>query len=391
MLDHIRSRLHLVPRYRQRLAEPPLETGRPLWVDDPTFNLEYHVRQTALPAPGTEDQLLRAGRPAHLPAARPLQAAVGDVDRRGPRGRRLRADLQDPPRARRRHLRRRPRDGPVRPLPRAAPTSPHPTSRGSRAPSRPAPSWSPAARSGLAQARRSAASAARSARWPRPQSALRGAREARRGRRRGRLGGLNPAPDTPLNVEIGPHRRYARRAQPARRLQAGQERLRRHRQRRRADRRQRRAARLAALARRAHRGPRAARARAGLDRAAATSADTLGNRIAAMRGPLPVYIDDPVARLRVVKAAMDGLKESKQARRRRGARRRAELRAADDPRAGLAAELLHAPVQPDRDQRAGPAVPALRARARDGGRLPDRVPAQEPRAGDRDHVLQRRR
>src|SRR3954452_13390411 len=59
MLDHIRTRLHLVPRYRQRLAQPPLETGRPLWVDDPTFNLEYHVRQTALPAPGAEDQLMR--------------------------------------------------------------------------------------------------------------------------------------------------------------------------------------------------------------------------------------------------------------------------------------------------------------------------------------------
>jgi diacylglycerol O-acyltransferase len=40
---------------------------------------------------------------------------------------------------------------------------------------------------------------------------------------------------------------------------------------------------------------------------------TLGNRIAAMRGPLPVYIADPVARLRTVKVAMDGLKESKQA------------------------------------------------------------------------------
>src|SRR5213592_1238620 len=56
-LDHIRSRLHLVPRYRQKLAVPPLETGRPLWVDDPTFNLEYHVRHTALPAPGSEAQL----------------------------------------------------------------------------------------------------------------------------------------------------------------------------------------------------------------------------------------------------------------------------------------------------------------------------------------------
>src|SRR5206468_9143002 len=40
---------------------------------------------------------------------------------------------------------------------------------------------------------------------------------------------------------------------------------------------------------------------------------TLGNRIAAMRGPLPVYIDDPLTRLRTVKEAMDGLKESKQA------------------------------------------------------------------------------
>src|SRR4051794_28370576 len=58
-LDGIRGRLHLVPRYRQKLAQPPLETGRPLWVDDPTFNLEYHVRQTALPAPGAEDQLMR--------------------------------------------------------------------------------------------------------------------------------------------------------------------------------------------------------------------------------------------------------------------------------------------------------------------------------------------
>ena len=47
--NQIRSRLHLVPRYRQKLAFPPLETGRPLWVDDPNFNLQYHVRHTALP------------------------------------------------------------------------------------------------------------------------------------------------------------------------------------------------------------------------------------------------------------------------------------------------------------------------------------------------------
>jgi diacylglycerol O-acyltransferase / wax synthase len=57
-LAHIESRLHLVPRYRQKLATPPLETGRPLWVDDPSFNLAYHVRHTALPPPGEEDALL---------------------------------------------------------------------------------------------------------------------------------------------------------------------------------------------------------------------------------------------------------------------------------------------------------------------------------------------
>jgi hypothetical protein len=58
-LDSLRVRLHLVPRYRQKLAEAPLQTGRPVWVDDPNFNLEYHVRQTALPPPGSEDQLMR--------------------------------------------------------------------------------------------------------------------------------------------------------------------------------------------------------------------------------------------------------------------------------------------------------------------------------------------
>jgi WS/DGAT/MGAT family acyltransferase len=55
--SHIRSRLHLVPRYRQRLAWAPFETGRPFWVDDPDFNLSYHVRDTALPAPGNDEQL----------------------------------------------------------------------------------------------------------------------------------------------------------------------------------------------------------------------------------------------------------------------------------------------------------------------------------------------
>jgi diacylglycerol O-acyltransferase / wax synthase len=59
LLEQVESRLHLVPRFRQKLAHPPIETGRPFWVDDPTFNLEYHVRHSALPSPGSEEQLRR--------------------------------------------------------------------------------------------------------------------------------------------------------------------------------------------------------------------------------------------------------------------------------------------------------------------------------------------
>ena len=53
---HIASRLHLVPRYRQRLAWVPI-FNRPVWVDDGHFNLHYHVRHAALPHPGTDRQL----------------------------------------------------------------------------------------------------------------------------------------------------------------------------------------------------------------------------------------------------------------------------------------------------------------------------------------------
>jgi len=55
--DHIESRLHLVPRFRQKLRGVPFDQGRPVWVDDPFLNLDYHVRRTALPAPGSEEQL----------------------------------------------------------------------------------------------------------------------------------------------------------------------------------------------------------------------------------------------------------------------------------------------------------------------------------------------
>jgi diacylglycerol O-acyltransferase / wax synthase len=54
----VASRLHLIPRFRKRLMAVPLEQGRPIWVDDQRFDIAYHVRLTALPSPGTREQLL---------------------------------------------------------------------------------------------------------------------------------------------------------------------------------------------------------------------------------------------------------------------------------------------------------------------------------------------
>lgn len=77
-IDRIRacvaSRLHLIPRYRQKLSTLPLQ-GRPVWVDDQHFNIHYHVRHTALPRPGDERQLKRlAARimSQHLDRSKPL-------------------------------------------------------------------------------------------------------------------------------------------------------------------------------------------------------------------------------------------------------------------------------------------------------------------------------
>ena len=53
----IRNRIAYVPRYRQRIREVPLGLSRPVWVDDATFDVAYHVRRSALPNPGTRDQL----------------------------------------------------------------------------------------------------------------------------------------------------------------------------------------------------------------------------------------------------------------------------------------------------------------------------------------------
>jgi diacylglycerol O-acyltransferase len=54
----VEARLPLVPRYRQRVVEVPGRLADPVWADDPDFDVNYHVRQSALPRPGTEAQLL---------------------------------------------------------------------------------------------------------------------------------------------------------------------------------------------------------------------------------------------------------------------------------------------------------------------------------------------
>ncbi len=58
-LAAIRRRLPLVPIYRRKLRKVPFNLGPPVWVDDPNFDLRYHVRQTALPSPGGDQQLRR--------------------------------------------------------------------------------------------------------------------------------------------------------------------------------------------------------------------------------------------------------------------------------------------------------------------------------------------
>ncbi|MGK8525477.1 WS/DGAT/MGAT family O-acyltransferase [Nocardia asteroides] len=75
LLDLVESRLALVPRYRRKVREIPLSLGRPVWVEDSRFDITYHVRRSALPGPGTDEQLhdLVARLVSHpLDPARPL-------------------------------------------------------------------------------------------------------------------------------------------------------------------------------------------------------------------------------------------------------------------------------------------------------------------------------
>jgi diacylglycerol O-acyltransferase / wax synthase len=309
-LDHIRGRLHLVPRYRQKLAVPPIEAGNPLWVDDPSFNLEYHVRHAALPSPGSEEQLLQMvariiSQP--LDRSKPLwenwlvEGLEGGrfaliskthhslVD--GVSGVDLATVLFD-----------------AEPNPKPASTDLEPWQPHSE----PSPAElvlagvRGAAKAAVGLTTRSVAAASR------PSATISRLRDAVEGVGEIAWAVLNPAPETPLNVEIGPHRRYL----------VVRQQLDDYKQVKNA---------LGgtvndvvltvvsgALARWLRsRGVRTEglemRALVPVSVRAQDERGTLGNRLAVMRGPLPVYIRDPVARLRFVKKAMDGLKESKQA------------------------------------------------------------------------------
>ncbi len=310
VLDHVRGRLHLVPRYRQRLSIPPLETGRPLWVDDPSFHLDYHLRHTALPAPGSEAQLRALAARIHsqaLDRSKPLWELwlVEGLDQDrfalihkthhalvdGVSGVDLATVLFDlgPDPAVVDHP-------PGEWLPGREPSAVELAARGVRA----------VMREPLVLAGRAADLASR------PSRALSALRETAEGVGEIVWAGLNPAPPTPLNAPIGPHRRIEfvrceladfKRVKDAAGGTVNDVVLA-----------------VVAGALRGFLAGRGVRVE-GLELRALVPVSVRtpeqaghgGNRLAAMRGPLPVYVDDPLARLQVVRRAMDGLKESKQA------------------------------------------------------------------------------
>jgi WS/DGAT/MGAT family acyltransferase len=62
VVERIAERIHLIPRLRQRLAEPPLGLANPVWADDPGFDLDWHIHQVSLPPPGGGDVDAELGR-----------------------------------------------------------------------------------------------------------------------------------------------------------------------------------------------------------------------------------------------------------------------------------------------------------------------------------------
>ncbi len=309
LLEHIRGRLHLVPRFRQKLAFPPFASGRPFWVDDPSFNLEYHVRHSALPAPGSEEQLENmASRQfsQQLDRTKPLWELwlVQGLKRKrfallskthhalvdGVSGVDIATVLFD-----------------VKPVPEPAQAehewvaSPEPSSAALLARNAEDLAGTP-----VRFARRVGSAVTH------PNTAVRQAGESAEAIGEVAWNFANPAPEVPLNTEIGSHRRYTwvrtelatlKRIKDALGGTVNDVVL---------------AVVAGSLRRWLHsRGIRTEglelRALVPMSIRAADEHGQLGNKIAAMRGPLPVYIADPVRRLAAVRESMGHVKDSKQA------------------------------------------------------------------------------
>jgi diacylglycerol O-acyltransferase / wax synthase len=310
LLDAIERRLSLVPRYRQRLAFVPLAQGRPKWVDDPHLNLRYHVRYTALPSPGSEEQLKDlAGRvfAQQLDRDKPLwelwlaEGLEGNrfallakthhslVD--GISGMDIVSVLFD-----------------TSPEP-AAPTDP-----GDRWLPRPLPSRAQLLGEALVERATIPAEVARSARaiMRGPRRVLEGARDAAVGVGAMAWAGLNPAPSTPYNESIGPHRRFTWVRANLADLKAIKNELggtvndvvlatv---------------AGALGAHLRRRGRKTDGLELKAMVPVSVRSDVErgALGNRVAAMMAPLPVWCQEPVARLDIVRQELRGLKSGRQA------------------------------------------------------------------------------
>ena len=310
LLEAIEARLHLVPRYRQRLAEVPFGQGRPVWVDDPHYNLRYHVRVTALPPPGSEEQLrVLAGRvfSQRLDRDKPLwelwlaEGLEGDrfailakthhalVD--GVSGVDIATVLFD-----------------------ASPEPLAPVEPAQRWLPRPMPSRSQLLGRALVERTIAPVEVGRSLRalFRGPRQVALGARDTLVGLGALAWTGLRPAPPSAYNCEIGPHRRFSWVRTSLDEVKAIKNALGgtvndvvlatvagglgRHLRRRRVD--------VDGLE---------LRAMVPISVRAETERGALGNRVAAMWAPLPVWCEDPLARLEIVSESMRGLKSGGQA------------------------------------------------------------------------------
>lgn len=206
VVDAILGRLHLVPRYRQRLAFVPFGQGRPRWVDDPYFNPHYHIRHTALPAPGGDRELERL-------AARIFGQRL---DRNKPLWEMWLVDGLEGDRfgfiAKTHHALVDGISGIdiVSVLFDLTPDGAPPTEPSQPWLPRPVPSRSQLLAEALVERATVPAEVTRGLRAlvRRPRQVAGKLAAAAVGVGELALGGLSPAPSTPLNVDIGPHRRY---------------------------------------------------------------------------------------------------------------------------------------------------------------------------------------